>query len=246
MTLIETRDLSKSFGTHKAVSAVSFSVAPSTIVGLLGSNGAGKSTTMRMLAGSLGPDVGSASIAGYDIVKDRQQAQRALGYLPEAANGFPNLTVGEFLSFAAQARGLRGSLGRCAVGSVTETLALGAVSDQQLGTLSKGWRQRAWLAQALIHDPPVLLLDEPTDGLDPKQKVDLRRLLKHLAKDRAILMSTHIVEEAEELCDRLVIMNAGRVVADATKDELCDADGRLAPALIRLTSDHSQPESAAA
>ncbi len=246
MTLIESRDLSKSFGTHKAVSAVSFSVAPSNIVGLLGSNGAGKSTTMRMLAGSLGPDTGYASIAGFDIVKDRLQAQRALGYLPEAANGFSNLTVGEFLKFAAESRGLRGRLGSRATANVTEMLAIGAVSGQQLGTLSKGWRQRAWLAQALIHDPPVLLLDEPTDGLDPKQKVDLRRLLKRLSQDRAILMSTHIVEEAEELCDRLIVMNAGHIVADAAKEDLCDEAGRLASALIRLTTDHFQPESKAA
>lgn len=246
MTLIETHDLSKSFGTHKAVSNVSFSVATSSIVGLLGSNGAGKSTTMRMLAGCLSPDAGRAIVAGCDVVKDRIAAQRALGYLPEAANGFSNLTIAEFLNFAAEARGLRGGVGRRAVGRVTETLGLGGASHKQLGTLSKGWRQRAWLAQALVHEPPVLLLDEPTDGLDPKQKVDLRALLKRLAQDRAILMSTHIVEEAEELCDRLVVMNAGEVVADAAKGELCDANGRLAPALIALITDRSQPEFAAA
>ncbi|MBU1210749.1 MAG: ABC transporter ATP-binding protein [Alphaproteobacteria bacterium] len=246
MTLIDTHDLSKSFGTHKAVSSVSFSVATSSIVGLLGSNGAGKSTTMRILAGCLRPDRGRAIVAGCDVVKDRIEAQRALGYLPEAANGFSSLTVAEFLSFAAEARGLHAGSGRRAVARVTETLELGAASGRQLGTLSKGWRQRAWLAQALVHEPPVLLLDEPTDGLDPKQKVDLRALLKRLARDRAILMSTHIVEEAEELCDRLVVMNAGRVVADAAKGELSDAAGRLAPALIALISDRSQTASAAA
>ncbi|MBU2582097.1 MAG: ABC transporter ATP-binding protein [Alphaproteobacteria bacterium] len=236
MTLIETRDLSKSFGAHKAVERVSFSVGSSTIVGLLGSNGAGKSTTMRMLAGTLGPDSGSAAIAGYNVASDRLRAARALGYLPEAANGLANLTVDEFLRFAAQSRGLRAKSGNAAVRRILEMLALGAVSGQQLGTLSKGWRQRAWLAQALIHDPPVLILDEPTDGLDPKQKVDLRRLLKQLSRDRAILMSTHIVEEAEELCDRLIVMNAGQIVSDSIKEDLLDDAGRLAPALIRLTS----------
>lgn len=246
MTLIETRDLSKSFGARRAVDRVSFSVGPSTIVGLLGSNGAGKSTTMRILAGTLGPDKGSASIAGCNVISNRLQASRALGYLPEAANGFSNLTVGEFLSFAARSRGMPGAAANGAVRRVLETLSLGAVSGQPLGTLSKGWRQRAWLAQALIHDPPVLLLDEPTDGLDPKQKIELRQLLKELSRDRAILMSTHILEEAEELCDRLIVMNAGRIVADAARADLLDESGRLAPALIRLTSGGHDTRPAAA
>lgn len=236
MTLIDTRELTKSFGARKAVNRVSFSVQPSSIVGLLGSNGAGKSTTMRMLAGTLGPDSGSASIDGQNIVSARLKAQRALGYLPEAANGFTNLTVYEFLRFAAESHGLRGWAARRAIERVIETLRLGSVANQTLGTLSKGWRQRAWLAQAIIHDPPVLLLDEPTDGLDPRQKVDLRQLLRKLAETSAILMSTHIVEEAEELCDRLIVMNDGRVVADAEKSTLCDSSGRLGPELIRLTT----------
>lgn len=246
MTLVETLELSKSFGARQAVNKVSFAIGPSTIAGLLGSNGAGKSTTMRMLAGTLGPDKGSAAIAGHDVVAGRLRAAQSLGYLPEAANGFSNLTVAEFLDFAAQSRGLRGRPGNAAVRRVLEMLALGPVSPQQLGTLSKGWRQRAWLAQALIHDPPVLLLDEPTDGLDPKQKIDLRQLLKELAKDRAILMSTHILEEAEQLCDRLIVMNAGTIVADAARSDLLDEAGRLAPALIRLTSANPDSRSVAA
>ncbi len=234
--LVETLALSKSFGPRRAVDGVSFALPPATITGLLGANGAGKSTTMRMLAGALLPDSGTARIAGNDIVTARPQAQRDLGYLPEAANGFSILTVYEFLIFAAEARGLFGDEGRQAAKRIAGLLDLVRALGRPLGSLSKGWRQRAWLAQALIHDPSVLILDEPTDGLDPKQKIDLRALLRKIARDRAILMSTHILEEAEELCDHLIVMHEGRIAADAPKSDLADSRGRLAPAVIALTS----------
>ncbi len=240
--LVEALNLQKSFGGISAVRDVGFSIAPSTIVGLLGANGAGKSTTMRMMAGCLMPDAGSVRIAGSDICHDRITAQTKLGYLPEAANGFATLTVFEFLSFVGEARGLRGKTLATAMDQVIDLTRLEEATHKTLGMLSKGWRQRAWLAQALIHDPPVLILDEPTDGLDPRQKSSLRVVLRDLAQNRAIIMSTHILEEAECLCDRLVVMNAGCVVADSMKNELTDDAGRLAPAILRLIANDRQLE----
>lgn len=237
--LIKALDLTRSFGAHRAVCDVSFNIEAATIVGLLGSNGAGKSTTMRMLTGSLAPGSGTALIDGYDIRQEREAAQSRIGYLPEAANGFSALTVMEFLDFAADARGMGKHARRAAVGDVIELLKLDDAAGRALGTLSKGWRQRAWLAQALIHDPQVLILDEPTDGLDPGQKSELHKLLRRIAADKAILMSTHILEEAETLCDRLIVMNGGRIVADAATGDLADENGRLAASVIELTTSPS-------
>ena len=242
---VEVIGLEKSFAGACVVKNAGFVLERPCIVGLLGSNGAGKSTTMRMMAGYLLPDRGTISIAGHDVVTDRQAAQSHLGYLPEAANGFQSLNVGEFLLFAAQARGLDGQAGERAVVAVAERLHLGDVFGKALGTLSKGWRQRAWLAQALLHNPRVLILDEPTDGLDPHQKAELRKTLRDLARDRAIIMSTHILEEAESLCDDLIVMNAGRIVANASKDELLDENGRLAPAILRLTANEALQQAVA-
>lgn len=242
MTLLEVCDLSRCFGSKTAVKSASFSLKPGEIVGLLGSNGAGKSTTMRMIVGTIAPDSGTARIAGFDIRSERAQAQSNLGYLPEAANGFADLYVAEFLMTAAATRKISTADTRDAVQSALDLLDLRQVANIPLGTLSKGWRQRAWLAQALIHDPPVLVLDEPTDGLDPLQKTELRKLLKKISRDKAILMSTHILEEAEELCDRIVVMHDGRVVRDDKKQALSDSRGRLAPAILALTA--NQPEDA--
>lgn len=233
--LIEAEGLHKSFGSVAAVRGISLRVARGERVGVLGPNGAGKSTTLRMLAGTLAPDRGWARIAGEDVVASPLNARAAIGYLPEAANGFGSLTVSEFVIFAAQARGLSGQSVKAAVNGVIERLDLGAALHRPLGTLSKGWRQRAWLAQALVHDPQVLILDEPTDGLDPNQKIALRGLLAELSKDKAMLISTHILEEAETLCDRLVVIADGRVAADAKTSALADASGRLASAFVRLT-----------
>ena len=230
--LIEARDLAKSFGSVTALDGVSFALGPGTITGLLGVNGAGKSTLMRLLSGVLRPDRGTASIAGHDILHDPLAARRQLGYLPEAATGFANLTVAEFLTFAAEGRGLANPA--TTIAATARRLALTPALHSVLGTLSKGWRQRAWLAQAMIHDPPVLLLDEPTDGLDPTEKTRLRAFLREIAASKAILMSTHILEEAEELCDHIIVIANGRIAADAPLTELAQG-GRLAPAFARLT-----------
>ena len=234
--LIEARDLAVAFGRVKAVDGVSLSVGAGTIAGLLGVNGAGKSTLMRLLTGVLQPERGTALIAGADINRDPRAARQKLGYLPEAATGFADLTVAEFLTFAAQARGLRGPACAQALTSVAARLELTPALDTVMGSLSKGWRQRAWLAQAIIHDPPVLILDEPTDGLDPTQKSQLRAFLRAASATKAILMSTHILEEAEALCDRIIVIAQGRVAADAPIAGLLSHDGRLAPAFDRVTA----------
>ncbi|MCB1503955.1 MAG: ABC transporter ATP-binding protein [Hyphomicrobiaceae bacterium] len=233
--LIEAEDLQKSFGSVEAVRGISFRVARGERVGILGANGAGKSTTLRMLAGTLAPDSGTARIASADVLGDPLTARSAIGYLPEAANGFGRLTVAEFLLFAAEARGIPPGARKESAARVIDALDLGSALSRSLATLSKGWRQRAWLAQALIHDPQVLILDEPTDGLDPNQKIALRELLGTLTRDKAMLISTHILEEAEALCDRLIVIDNGLVVADAMTKELVDGSGRLAPAFTRLT-----------
>jgi ABC-2 type transport system ATP-binding protein len=229
-TLIEACDLAKTFGSVKAVDGISLRVAGGTIVGLLGVNGAGKTSLMRLLSGALSPDGGTA------LHRSPRTARRMLGYLPEAAVGFSNLTVREFLTFAAEGRGIDGGSTIRAISTTADRLELTPALDRVLGTLSKGWRQRAWLAQAIIHDPPALVLDEPTDGLDPTQKSELRSFLRTAARTKAILISTHILEEAEALCDRIIVINAGRVAADAPLAELCSPDGRLTTAFKQLTA----------
>ncbi len=227
--------LSRRFGDLEAVRDVSFAVAEGSITALLGANGAGKTTTMRMLTGGLAPSAGRAIVAGADVAADPARARAATGYLPESAGGFHHLTPWELMMFVAEARGLTAAAVGAELCRIAALLDLDRVLAQPLGTLSKGWRQRAWLGQALVGDPAVLILDEPTDGLDPTQKILLRRLLRELAGRKAILMSTHILEEAEELCDRVVLMAAGRVVADSATADLVDRSGRLAPAYQRLT-----------
>lgn len=233
--LIEAVGLAKSYGSRIAVNEVSFGVKAGTIVGFLGANGAGKTTTLRLLTGYLRPDRGMARIAGHDVIAAPLAARAAFGYLAEAASGFQRLTVREFLTFAGEARGMRGATLAQAIDRTAARIDLSPAIDRVMGTLSKGWRQRAWLAQAILHDPPVLILDEPTDGLDPNQKLSLRALLRRLGSEKAIVMSTHILEEAEELCDRIVLMSGGSIVADAAKSELIDANGRLATTFAKLT-----------
>ena len=189
-----------------------------------------------MLVGSLAPDAGQALINGYDIVTQRRQAQHQLGYLPEYAVGFNNLSVHEFLTFTAEARGFSGHQKRTLIDNVINQLDLGGVRYKLLGTLSKGWRQRSWLGQALLHNPPVLILDEPTDGLDPNQKAQLREKLKYLGQTKTILMSTHILEEAENICDRLVVMRDSQLVADGPTTDFIDKNGRLESAIHALTA----------
>jgi len=234
--LLEAQNLTRSFGNFIAVRDVSFEIGQGSVVGFLGPNGAGKSTTMRLLTGYLQPDSGSARIAGHDVADETAQARAQLGYLPEAATGFPNLTVREFLTYCGECRGLWGhELGQ-AIERVSEETTLNAALTQRIRTLSKGWRQRAWFAQAMLHDPPVLILDEPTDGLDPNQKAHVRELIKSIAPSKAIILSTHILEEAEEICDRVIFIAGGQIVADDTPKKLADRKGRLANAFQRLTA----------
>jgi ABC-2 type transport system ATP-binding protein len=234
MVMIEAKNLTKRFGGLVAVDDVSFSITAGDIVGFLGPNGAGKSTTMRLLTGFLDADNGSVKICHHDIDTERCAAQACLGYLPEAAGGFPHLTVREFLSFCGESRGICGTSLADAIDRTCVLVDLGAALDKPLKSLSKGWRQRAWLAQAILHDPPVLILDEPTDGLDPIQKEKVRDLIRSVAVDKAIILSTHILEEAEEVCTRAIVITGGRIVADDTPKNLADDKGRIANTFRRL------------
>ncbi|MDX1424841.1 MAG: ABC transporter ATP-binding protein [Kiloniellales bacterium] len=230
---IEAVDLEKRFSGAPAVRGFRLSAGVGTLA-LIGPNGAGKSTAMRMLAGLYLPDAGAAKICGHDVVRRRREAQAHIGYLPEAAGGLGHLSVLDFLTYCGEARGLRGRPLLGAMRRVADRVDLGPALGAQMRTLSKGWRQRAWLAQALLHDPPVLILDEPTDGLDPVQRDHVRALVRAMAKRKTILLSTHVLEEAEEVCERTVILANGTIVADAPTVDLCDARGRLAPAFRRL------------
>lgn len=241
--VIEADSLTRAYGRQLAVDGVSFRVDRAEIVGFLGPNGAGKSTTLRMLAGLIRPDKGSARIAGHDAARSRMAAQARLGYMPEAASGFHDLTVSDFLAYCAEARGCHGRQRRAMIADVAEQTLLAPALETKLRLLSKGWRQRAWFAQAVMHTPPVLILDEPTDGLDPEQKEHIRALIRDLSRNAAILLTTHILEEAEVLCDRLLVLVGGRLRADRPIADLMDERGRLAPgygALVR----QSLPEEA--
>lgn len=218
--MIEARDLVKHFGTIAAVEKVSFRVEPGEILGFLGPNGAGKSTTMKLITGYLRPDSGTAKVGGHDILENPLEAKRMFGYLPETGPLYPEMTVREFLEFAAELHGLRGAAKARAFQRAKELCHLEQVLNQTLETLSKGYRQRVGLAQAVLHDPRYLILDEPTDGLDPNQKREVRRLIKSMAAEKAILLSTHILEEVEAMCSRVLIIHHGKVVTDATPEEL--------------------------
>ena len=214
--MITTKNLSKRYGEILAVDDVSFSVNPGEVLGFLGANGAGKSTTMRMIAGFIAPSAGSVSVCGHDIDRSPVEAKACMGYLPEGAPSYGEMTVGEFLDFVADIRGLDGARRRERRAIVVERLALAPVIDQVVETLSKGFRRRVGLAQALIHDPKVLILDEPTDGLDPNQKNEVRALIKNMAAEKAVILSTHILEEVEAICTRVIVISRGRVVVDET------------------------------
>jgi ABC-2 type transport system ATP-binding protein len=218
--LIEIEGLAKNFGEIEAVRGISFTVDRGEVLGFLGPNGAGKSTTMKMLAGFLAPSAGRASICGHDVVADGLAARRCLGYLPEGAPAYPDMTPAGFLSFIAQIRGFHGKVAREKVAKAVERVELQAVLHQPIETLSKGFKRRVGLAQALLHDPEVLILDEPTDGLDPNQKLHVRTLIESMAKDKAIIISTHILEEVDAVCTRAMIIAKGRVLADGTPAEL--------------------------
>ena len=225
IVLIEIAGLTKRFGSFTAVDDVSFSVARGEVLGFLGPNGAGKSTTMRMLAGFMIPTAGTARIAGHDVQDDAIPARRALGFLPEGAPTYPEMGVSAFLRFTARVRGFAGAELARRVEHAIALTSLEGVRLQPIETLSKGFKRRVGLAQALLHDPPVLVLDEPTDGLDPNQKHEVRTLIAQMAPEKAIVISTHILEEVDAVCTRAIIIAHGRIVADATPAEL----GKRAP-----------------
>jgi ABC-2 type transport system ATP-binding protein len=218
--MIEVVNISKYFGTKLAVNNLSFTVKKGEVLGFLGPNGAGKSTTMRMVTGFIPPSSGDAKICGISITENPYEAKTKIGYLPESAPLYNDMTVIGFLKFCADVRKLSGSAKTDAVEKSIETCFLTSVAHQSIDTLSKGYRHRTCLAQALLHDPEVLILDEPTDGLDPNQKYEVRQLIKRLGQDKAILFSTHILEEVEASCTRAVIVDRGSIVADGTPAEL--------------------------
>jgi ABC-2 type transport system ATP-binding protein len=212
--MIELESLEKRFNGFAAVDGVSLTVGQGTVLGFLGPNGAGKSTTMKMAAGFLAPTAGRARICGIDVVRDPLEAKRKIGYLPEGAPAYPDMTAGDFLEFVADVRGLKGAERKARFADAVERVEIGPVLAQSIETLSKGFKRRVGLAQAILHDPPVLILDEPTDGLDPNQKHHVRQLIRAMARAKAIVISTHILEEVEAICTRAAIIARGRVVAD--------------------------------
>ena len=218
--MIETRELTKRYGDIVAVDGISFRVEPGQVLGFLGPNGAGKSTTMKMIAGFLAPTSGSASVCGHDVESNPIEAKRAIGYLPEGAPSYGEMTVRAFLDFIADVRKIEPAARAGRLDFVIDRLSLSGVLGQSIETLSKGFRRRVGLAQAILHDPRVLILDEPTDGLDPNQKHEVRALINAMAKDRTIVVSTHILEEVHAVCTRAIIIARGRILADATPAEL--------------------------
>jgi len=221
MTLrIEIKDLAKHFGAIKAVDGVSFSVNKGEVLGFLGPNGAGKSTTMKMITGFLTPTRGTVSVCGYDVLTNPIAVKASLGYLPEGAPAYADMTPHSFLKFIADIRGLSGADKMRAVDSAAERAQIKNVMFQPIETLSKGYKRRVGLAQAILHNPPVLILDEPTDGLDPNQKHEVRNLINDMAEDKAIIISTHILEEVHALCTRNVVIANGKVRFNGTPHEL--------------------------
>jgi len=217
---IEARSLSKHYGNLRAVDQLTFEVGAGEVLGFLGPNGAGKSTTMKMLTGFLAPTAGTAVINGHDIINDSLEARRSIGYLPEGAPGYGEMTVRKFLEFIARARGFSGRDALHKAGAAIERLNLDTVPEQPIETLSKGFKRRVGLAQAILHDPQVLLLDEPTDGLDPNQKHEVRHLIRDMSSEKIIVISTHVLEEVHALCNRAMIISDGRLLVDDTPDGL--------------------------
>ncbi|MDE2229964.1 MAG: ATP-binding cassette domain-containing protein [Alphaproteobacteria bacterium] len=242
--MIEVRGLTRRFGVILAVDHISFSVVRGEVLGFLGPNGAGKSTTMKMITGFLAPTDGTAVVCGADIVGDPIAAKRRIGYLPEGAPAYPDMTPRSFLRFIAEIRGFAGDEAKRRIDLAVTRTALSSVMEQPIETLSKGFKRRVGLAQALLHDPDVLILDEPTDGLDPNQKHEARTLIKALAPEKAIVISTHLLDEVDAICSRAIIIAAGRILADATPIELA-ARSRLHNAVrIDLTDGHVEAETA--
>jgi len=218
--MIKVQDLTKHFGTKRAVDGISFTVERGEVLGFLGPNGAGKSTTMRMITGFIAPTGGTVTVGGHDMVEHPIPAKKLIGYLPENAPAYTDMTVQGFLNFAAEIRGLRGDAKTKAVSRVVEMCFLESVLHQSVDTLSKGYRHRTCFAQSIIHDPDILVFDEPTDGLDPNQKHEVRQLIRQMGQKKAIIFSTHILEEVDAACSRAIIIDCGKIVANGTPEEL--------------------------
>jgi ABC-2 type transport system ATP-binding protein len=232
--MIEVRNLRKLFGAKTAVNGVSFKVETGEVLGFLGPNGAGKSTTMRMITGFIPPSAGEVFVGGFNMLDNPLPAKRLIGYLPENAPSYADMTVLGFLGFAAELRGLRGEAKKRAVDRVVEMCFLDSVLHQSIETLSKGFRHRTCFAQSIIHDPAVLVLDEPTDGLDPNQKHEVRTLIRKMGQTKAIVFSTHILEEVEAACSRAIIIDRGQIVANGTPDELKQRSEHAGAVTVRL------------
>ena len=218
--MIEIEGLVRRFGDLTAVGGISLKVAKGEVLGFLGPNGAGKSTTMRMITGFLAPSEGRITVCGHDVVEQPFEAQSAIGYLPEGAPAYPDMTPVEFLNFIAQVRGLKDEAAKKAVDVAVGRTGLQSVLEQRIETLSKGFKRRVGLAQTILHNPPVLIMDEPTDGLDPNQKQAVRSLIKSMSAEKAIIISTHILEEVDAVCTRAIIIDKGKIVADGTPADL--------------------------
>lgn len=234
--MIETSELTKLYGNFTAVDRISFTAEPGQVLGFLGPNGAGKSTTMKMVAGFLAPTAGRVKVCGHDVENEPIAAKRALGYLPEGAPSYGEMNPGTFLDFVADIRGLTGERRRRRLDDVIGRLHLEGVLQQPIETLSKGFKRRVGLAQAILHDPPALILDEPTDGLDPNQKYEVRTLINTMARDKIIVISTHILEEVHAVCNRAIIIAAGKLLADAAPAEL-EARSRYYQAVSMTAAD---------
>ncbi|MDB6023750.1 MAG: transporter related-protein [Pedosphaera sp.] len=233
--MIKVQNLAKLFGAKRAVDDISFAVERGEVLGFLGPNGAGKSTTMRMITGFIPPSAGSITVGGFDMVEQPIPAKRLIGYLPENAPAYTDMTVHGFLSFAAEIRGLRGDAKRAAVNRAVEMCFLQGVLHQSVETLSKGYRHRTCFAQSIIHDPDVLILDEPTDGLDPNQKHEIRTLIRKMGEKKAIIFSTHILEEVDAVCSRAIIIDRGKIVANGTPQQLRQKSDWAGAVTLRVT-----------
>ncbi len=235
---VEVNSLDKHFGPIHAVRGVSFTVNHGEVLGFLGPNGAGKSTTMKIITGFLEPDAGSVKVNNHDVTVDPIAVKTTIGYLPEGAPSYGEMTVRRFLDFVAEIRGFAGAEKNRCIDNVVNEIHLGSVLDQTVETLSKGFKRRVCIAQAILHDPDVLIMDEPTDGLDPNQKHEVRTLIKSMAKDKAIIISTHILEEVDAVCSRAIIIASGRILFDGTPAELRahSPDNDIDEAFRRITT----------
>lgn len=240
--MIEIRNLSKQFGSHRVVDDISFDVRPGEVLGFLGPNGAGKSTTMKMITGFLPPTRGTALVQGHDVRKDPDAAKRCIGYLPEGAPLYPDMTPASLLAFLAEVRGIPKSNRRARIDQVAQQVDLGSVWRQRIETLSKGFKRRVGLAAAILHDPQVLILDEPTDGLDPNQKREVRALIRSMAEGKVIVLSTHILEEVEAVCSRAIIIAEGRLLFDDTPTALRQRSRHYNAVELQLSGAAGAPE----